>query len=117
MGPDEWLIYSTRDMGADLERLLRASLHGQHHAVVDVSSGYTVIDIAGSTVRDVLASGCPLDLHRRVFGDGQCAQTHFFKAGITLCRTGDDRFRVIVRRSFAEYCALMLLDAAKPYLA
>jgi sarcosine oxidase subunit gamma len=117
MGPDEWLIQSTQDMAVDLERVLREALDGQRFAVVDVSSGYTVLDIAGTHVRDVLASGCPLDLHRRVFADGQCATTHFFKAGVTLCRDGADRFQVIVRRSFAEYCCLMLLDAAEPYLA
>lgn len=117
MGPDEWLIQSTQDMAADLEQHLRASLKGLRCAVVDVSSGYTVIDIAGSAVRDVLASGCPLDLHPSVFGDGQCAQSHFFKAGVTLCRDGDERFQLIVRRSFAEYCCLMLLDAVQPYLA
>ncbi|MBB4519850.1 sarcosine oxidase subunit gamma [Paraburkholderia fungorum] len=117
MGPDEWLIQSTQDMAAELEHALRETLDGQHCAVVDVSSGYTVIDISGSHVRDVLASGCPLDLHRRAFADGQCASSHFFKAGITLCRDGDDRFQIIVRRSFAEYFCLMLLDAAQPYLA
>jgi sarcosine oxidase subunit gamma len=116
MGPDEWLIQSTQDMAADLERGFREALGGQHYAVVDVSSGYTVIDIEGANVRAVLASGCPLDLHPRAFVEGQCAQTHFFKAGITLCRNGDDRFQVIVRRSFAEYGCLMLLDAAQPYL-
>ncbi|WP_158937386.1 sarcosine oxidase subunit gamma [Burkholderia sp. S171] len=116
MGPDEWLIQSTQDMAADLERGFRDALGSQHYAVVDVSSGYTVIDIEGANVRAVLASGCPLDLHPRAFVEGQCAQTHFFKAGITLCRNGDDRFQVIVRRSFAEYGCLMLLDAAQPYL-
>ncbi|MFM0327209.1 sarcosine oxidase subunit gamma [Caballeronia glebae] len=117
MGPDEWLIQSTQDIAVDLEHGLREALADQHYAVVDVSSGYTIVDIVGTDVRAVLASGCPLDLHPRVFGNGQCAQTHFFKAGITLCRDGDDRFQLIVRRSFAEYCCLMLLDAAQPYLA
>ena len=116
MGPDEWLIQSTQDMAADLERGFREALGSQYYAVVDVSSGYTVIDIEGANVRAVLASGCPLDLHPRAFVEGQCAQTHFFKAGITLCRNGDDRFQVILRRSFAEYGCLMLLDAAQPYL-
>ena len=116
MGPDEWLIQSTQDMAADLERGFREALGSQYYAVVDVSSGYTVIDIEGANVRAVLASGCPLDLHPRAFVEGQCAQTHFFKAGITLCRNGDDRFQMILRRSFAEYGCLMLLDAAQPYL-
>lgn len=115
MGPDEWLVLSTQDMATMLEGALRDAFAGEHATVVDVSSGYTVIDIAGTSVRDVLASGCPLDLHPRAFVDGRCAQTHFFKAGVTLVRAGEHRFQVIVRRSFAEYCCLMLLDAAEPY--
>lgn len=117
MGPDEWLIQSAQDRAADLEQALRDGIGAQHCAVVDVSSGYTVIGIEGAYVREVLAGGCPLDLHRRVFEEGQCAQTHFFKAGVMLARDGDARFELIVRRSFAEYCCRMLLDSAEPYLA
>ncbi|EEP84790.1 sarcosine oxidase gamma subunit [Burkholderia mallei GB8 horse 4] len=64
--------------------------------------------------RDVLARGCPLDLHPRVFGVGQCAQSHYFKASITLVPTGDDSYDIVVRRSFADYFCRIMLDAATP---
>ena len=40
-----------------------------------------VLHLSGAPVREVLAQGCPLDLHPSVFGAGQCAQSHFFKLG------------------------------------
>ncbi|MDN0083898.1 sarcosine oxidase subunit gamma family protein [Crenobacter sp. SG2305] len=116
MGPDEWLIESTEETGPELETALRSALGGEHHAVIDVSSGFTVFELTGSKVRDVLAKGCPLDLHPRVFPVGHSVQSHYFKAGITLLRLDEARYRLVVRRSFAEYCCLMLLDAADEFL-
>lgn len=116
MGPDEWLIQSVEETGPELETALRQALQGVHHAVVDVSSGYTVFELAGRRVRDVLAKGCPLDLHPRVFAVGEATQSHFFKAGITVLHIAEARYQLVVRRSFAEYACLMLLDAAEEYL-
>jgi sarcosine oxidase subunit gamma len=45
-----------------------------------VSGGQTTLHLHGSHVRDVLAKGCPIDFHPRVFGIGQCAQSHLGKA-------------------------------------
>ncbi len=65
-------------------------------------------------MRDVLARGCPLDLHPRAFKPGQCAQSHYFKSSIVLIPTGDDAFEIVVRRSFADYFVRIMLDAAAP---
>lgn len=65
-------------------------------------------------MRDVLARGCPLDLHPRVFKPGQCAQSHYFKTSIVLVPTGDDAFEIVLRRSFADYFVRIMLDAAAP---
>jgi sarcosine oxidase, subunit gamma len=112
LGPDEWLIQVTNESEAVLETALRHALHRQACAVVDVSSGYAVFQLRGDHVRDVLAKGCPLDLHPREFIVGQCAQSHYFKSSIILKRTGSNEFEVLLRRSFAEYFQQMLLDAA-----
>ena len=72
--------------------------------------------MSGPSARDVLAKGCPLDLHPAVFGPGDCAQTLLAKANVTLrCVDDSPRFELIVRRSFAEYAALWLHDAAMEY--
>jgi sarcosine oxidase subunit gamma len=65
-------------------------------------------------VRDVLAKGCSIDLHPRVFGRGSSAQTTLGQAGVVLLALSDavDDVVVLVRSSFAGYLADWLLDAA-----
>lgn len=116
MGPDEWWVQSLMPARPALEPALRPSLLGQSACVVDVSSGYTVLELRGEHARDVLEKGSPLDLHPRVFGAGQCAQSHYFKAGVMLRALHDGGVEVVVRRSFADYVGRMLLDAAREYL-
>ena len=88
---------------------LRAALAGMHHAVTDVSSGYTVLHLGGAPVREVLAQGCPLDLHPRAFKPGDSAGSHFFKASLWLWQTDNaPTYEALVRRSFMGYFWLML---------
>ena len=68
LGPDEWLVRSNGPVQAGvLEAQLAEAVQGSYAAAVDVGSGYTVVEISGERVRDVLARGCPLDLHPRMF--------------------------------------------------
>lgn len=116
LGPDEWLLLTPPDREARVAQALRDALRGLFAAVTEVSGGQTVIRVRGDRARDVLSKGCSLDLHLRVFGPGRCAQTHVAKATV-LIRPVDDSpsFDLIVRRSFAEYLALWLGDAAQEY--
>ena len=64
----------------------------------------------------MLAKGCPLDLHPLVFRPGDCAQTLLAKANIIIrCVDDSSSYELIVRRSFADYAALWLHDAALEY--
>ncbi|AOK08219.1 sarcosine oxidase subunit gamma [Burkholderia sp. AU28942] len=118
LGPDEWLVRSNGPVQAGvLEARLAEAVQGSYAAAVDVGSGYTVVEVTGERVRDVIARGCPLDLHPRVFKQGQCAQSHYFKSPITLIATGDDTFEIVVRRSFADYFVRIMLDAAAPLVS
>jgi len=113
LGPDEWLV-----VDADGEALsqLRAALDGRHAAVVDVSDSRAVIALYGPHARDVLAKGCPLDLHSRVFTAGRCAQTLLAKAHVILHQTdAAPSYEVYVHRSFADYLWTWLEDAAAEY--
>jgi sarcosine oxidase, subunit gamma len=115
LGPDEWLVRSNGPVQAGvLEAALADAMQRAFAAAVDVGSGYTVVEISGERVRDVLSRGCPLDLHPRAFKPGQCAQSHYFKASIVLVATGDDTFEIVVRRSFADYFCRIMLDATVP---
>ena len=108
-GPDDWFVVGPRGQAEALATSLREALAGQHHAVTDVSSGYTVLHLSGTPVREVLAQGCPLDLHPRVFANGASAGSHFFKASVWLWQTEEAPvYELLVRRSFMGYVWLML---------
>lgn len=116
LGPDEWLVVSPVDAQTSLSDSLETALEGVHAAVTDVTGGQTVITLSGPRARDILAKGCPLDLHPSVFKPGDCAQTIVGKANVTIyCVDDSPSFELIVRRSFAEYMALWLHDAAVEY--
>lgn len=113
-GPDDWFVIAPRGQQDVVCARLRAALAGTHHAVTDVSSGYTVLQLAGAPAREVLAQGCPLDLHARAFREGDCMGSHFFKAAVWLWQTdAAPSFELLVRRSFAGYVDLMLHKAGR----
>lgn len=116
LGPDEWLVRSIEPRAPVLEAKLGSAFAGLFAAAVDVGSGYTVLEVSGTHVRDVLARGCPLDFHPSVLARGQCAQSHYFKASIVLVPLGSDTYEIVVRRSFADYFCRIMLDAAAPFL-
>jgi len=113
LGPDEWLVVTPGGQQDQVKAELLASMKGVFCAVVDNSSGLTMLHITGDNAAALLATDCPLDLHPREFKPGQCAQTRLAKAGMTISPLADGAgFEVIIRRSFADYLLLWLQDAA-----
>lgn len=114
VGPDDWFVVGPKGSAFAIETELRQALQGQHFAVSDVSSGYTVLHLSGQAVRDVLAQGCPLDLHPRVFKPGSSAGSLFFKASIWLWQTDEAPvYEMLVRSSFSGYVWLMIERASQ----
>ena len=107
------------------------------YALTDLTGGQICIRLSGRNARDVLAKGCTLDLHPRVFQPGQCAQTVLGKASMLICLSGATQdsadsgdgqtrcdsglagdgevFDVVVRRTFAEYVAEWLYRSAEEF--
>ncbi len=116
LGPDEWLVITAPGEKQRALEGMRAVISGQRAAVSDVSGGQTLIESAGRHARDVLAKGCTLDLHPRVFPSGRCAQTLVAHCPVLILRAGSrDALGVIVGRSFADYLWRWLVDAAQEY--
>lgn len=122
LGPDEWLVSSPFTTPEALDGLLRAAVGPDGGAVVDVSAQRTTLRLRGEHARDVLATGCSLDLHPRAFPAGSAAQTTVGLAGVVLLALDAGAadppatdFRLIVRSSFARHLATWLLDAAVEY--
>jgi sarcosine oxidase subunit gamma len=114
LGPDEWLLTSTTETPEELEARVRAAVLSLGGSATDVSAQRIGLRLTGARVRDVLAKGCSIDLHPRVFGRGSSAQTALGQAGVVLLALSDagDDYVVLVRSSFAGYLADWLLDAA-----
>ena len=114
LGPDEWLLSSTTETPEELEARVRAAALELGGSATDVSAQRIGLRLTGARVRDVLAKGCSIDLHPRVFGRGSSAQTMLGQAGVVLLALSDaaDDVVVLVRSSFAGYLADWLLDAA-----
>jgi sarcosine oxidase subunit gamma len=108
LGPDEWLVTDAPDAkplsGAD-----------DTVSVVDVSAQRTTVLIEGEYARDVLAHGCPLDLHPSAFPVGGCAQSTLARTQVVLVRVAEQAYWVLVRASFARYLADWLDDASVEY--
>ena len=114
LGPDEWLIVGPPNAEKAVTGQLVKALPGA--AIVDVTEGRTTIRIRGPMVLDILAMGCPLDLHPRTFGPGRCAQSMLGRSSIILHQV--DRtplFDIHVERSQADYLWTWLKTAGRPY--
>lgn len=112
LAPDEWLAVSLDADSTGLCARLEEAMSRVHHAVVDLSDNYAVIEVSGHAARWVLAKGWPQDLHPSVFKPGDCSQGLLGRSQIILEHTGEDAYRLFVRPSFAAYLWDWLVDAA-----
>jgi sarcosine oxidase, subunit gamma len=120
LGPDAWLLTCPPGALAAHTGSLRRALSDVHAAIIDVSDGRVALRLAGPNARDVLAKGCPLDLHPRAFATGSCAQSLLAKTSALLHLLDDDAqrgptFDLYVARSFAHYLWAWLEDAGREY--
>ncbi len=112
LGPDEQLLIGAEsDAGAMREGLV-AALGDTPHSLVDISHRQVAFAVKGAHAEWLLQSGCPLDLDIGQFPVGMCTRTVFLKSEIVLWRTAPDTFRLEVWRSFADYVASLLAEAA-----
>lgn len=112
--PDEWLIIVPAGDEYATELRLRDALSG-HFAVVNVSGGQTVLTLTGPAVREMLMKSTPYDVHPRQFPVGKAVATVFAKAAAVIRRPAEDRWELVIRRSFADYLFRWVLDASEEF--
>jgi sarcosine oxidase subunit gamma len=119
LGPDEWLVLADVGEEGALAARLGDALAGLHTSVVDVTDNWTEIRLAGARARDVLAKGCPIDLHPRAFGPERVAQSMIGAVDVILAETAEGPdgpvYAIMVRRSFAPFLWDWLADAGLEY--
>ena len=111
LGPDEWLVTEGAGSAPAIVTELEGALIGIASSVVDVSANRAVIDLSGPAALEVLAGGCPLDLHPRSWWTGLCAQTILGKTQVILDQR-EGFTRIYVRPSFGAYLVEWLAAAA-----
>lgn len=109
-GPGRWLVFSDRH----IEPMLRERA-GAAASVADQSDSRVVLRLDGSRVRDVLAKGVAIDLHRSAFAVGISAATLAAHIPVLLWREDDDGFALAIPRSFLGSFVEWLTESAAEY--
>ncbi|MCY0967310.1 sarcosine oxidase subunit gamma [Parathalassolituus penaei] len=114
LAPDEWLITVPGEQAFAIESNLRKRLTG-HYSLVNVSGGQTLLVLSGADAVNVLRKSCHYDVHDRNFPVGKVVGTTFAKAQCVIRRAGQQEWELVIRRSFADYLAAWIQDAAQEY--
>ena len=114
LAPDEWLVVVASGSEYEVEQKLRSNLKG-HFAVSDVSGAQTILELSGSNVIELMKKSTGYDLHLDSFPVGKVIGTTFAKAGAHILRVSEDKFQLVIRRSFSDYIWLWIQQASKEY--
>jgi sarcosine oxidase subunit gamma len=115
LGPSRWLAVMSETEPAALGRRLEAAV-ADSAAICDVSHARTVFRVSGPAIRALLAKGCRLDLHPRVFHTGACAQTNIGHFTVLLHGVDDNpTVDLYVARSYAASFWEWLTEAAAEF--
>jgi sarcosine oxidase subunit gamma len=104
LGPRSWLLVA-ESAGPPLADFVkkRDAMNAAGGALFDLTASRVAYRLAGARATDVLATGCPLDLHPRAFRAGDCAQSLFGRVNALLYKSDDaPTFLIMVARSFAH---------------
>jgi len=108
LGPTEWLLKVHEAHAQTIaDRIGEAPL-----VCVDVTSGYTLLELKGAAVTSLIKKACHYDFHD--FQEGKCVQTNIAKTSGLIWRS-DASYFLWIRRSFADYLQQWLEDASREY--
>jgi methylglutamate dehydrogenase subunit C len=112
IGPGCWFIMTQPDgTGAAAQRIMSAL--GDDASVVEIGHGLAFLRLSGARSRHVLAKGCRLDLHPRIFRSGRGARTIIAQIPATLWQIDDaPTFGLAVPVTFAHSFVHFLLAAS-----
>lgn len=110
LAPGEWMIVGH---GVEADVVLAAPARGAAAVhLANVTQGRIRYVVDGPRSRDLLAKGCALDLHRRTFQPGRCAQSALAQVLVLIERHHDDDcFQVYADASYARHLDLWFEDA------
>jgi len=118
LGPNEWLLVSndtiTKDLNDyELEKVLFNDISKTNlGAVTNVSDQYTIFNLSGSNIFEILSKGCPFDFKAVSFDNNKVVQTILNHIDVTIHKKSESNVDLYVRRSFAKHLWDWLKDSA-----
>ena len=97
----------------ELERVLFDDISKANlGAVTNVSDQYTIFNLTGSNIFEILSKGCPFDFDSESFGNNKVIQTILNHVDVTIHRKTKNEVDLYVRRSFSNHLWEWIKDSA-----
>jgi len=118
LSPDEWMLVSNDKISEKSniyeveDNLINNISNVNLGAVTDVSDQFVMINIKGSKVFDLLATGSPFNFNEFKNKKGSVVQTILSHIDVIIHLTEISNVNLLVRRSFSEHLHSWLNDSA-----
>ena len=118
LSPDEWMLVSNSMVSKDTntykieDSLINNISKVNLGAVTDVSDQFVIINIKGSKVFDLFATGSPFNFNEFKNKKGSVVQTILSRIDVIIHLTEINEVNLLVRRSFSEHLHSWLNDSA-----
>ena len=109
LGPNEWLLVSNDTVDKEsndyeLEQLLFNDISKTNlGAVTNVSDHYTIFNLTGSNIFEILSKGSPFNFDSETLRDNKVIQTILNHVDVTIHRKSKEDVDLYVRRSFSDH--------------
>jgi heterotetrameric sarcosine oxidase gamma subunit len=111
--PQRWLLLSARVTAGSRAAAWRDLLEPVA-TTVDLSSALAALRLDGSSVREVLARGCRIDIDPGVFCAGYAAATQMAQVSTVLAATAPGMLLITPSSTARHFCAWLAM-AARPF--
>ena len=118
LSPDEWMLVSNEVVSENTntyeveDSLINNISKTNFGAITDVSDQFVMINIKGSKVFDLFATGSPFNFNEFKNKKGSVVQTILSHIDVIIHLTEINNVNLLVRRSFSEHLHSWLKDSA-----
>jgi sarcosine oxidase subunit gamma len=118
LSPDEWMLVSNQPISEDTnnykveDNLINNISKTNLGAITDVSDQFVMINIKGSKVFDLFATGSPFNFNEFKNKKGSVAQTILSHIDVIIHHKQINEVNLLVRRSFSQHLYSWLIDSA-----
>ena len=118
LSPDEWMLVSNKTTNEDTnnykveDNLIHNISKTNLGAITDVSDQFVMINIKGSKVFNLFATGSPFNFNKFKDKKGSVAQTILSHIDVIIHHIQINEVNLLVRRSFSQHLYSWLTDSA-----